>query len=145
MGTIELLTHSIYKPPIPKYLILTFLQTDTYGWLEGHIREQNYGADWGHFVSFQRHMKQKARRLGVDLLVVDTGDLHDGNGLSDSTSLKGVLSNPIHEKIEYDLLTIGQYTLLCKAHVFTHRTSTYIPDFFYLSEEIIVILSGDIE
>jgi len=21
--------------------------TDTHGWLEGHIKEQNYGADWG--------------------------------------------------------------------------------------------------
>jgi hypothetical protein len=34
---------------------------------------QNYGADWGDFVSFTRHMKQKARKLGVDLLLVDTG------------------------------------------------------------------------
>ena len=52
-------------------------------------------------------MKQKASLLGVDLLVVDTGDLHDGNGLSDATSLNGLYSNPIHEEIEYDLLTIG--------------------------------------
>jgi hypothetical protein len=34
---------------------------------------QNYGADWGDFVSFTRHMKQKANKLGVDLLLVDTG------------------------------------------------------------------------
>jgi 2',3'-cyclic-nucleotide 2'-phosphodiesterase (5'-nucleotidase family) len=27
---------------------INFLQTtDTHGWLEGHIKEQNYGADWG--------------------------------------------------------------------------------------------------
>jgi 2',3'-cyclic-nucleotide 2'-phosphodiesterase (5'-nucleotidase family) len=47
--------------------------TDTHGWLEGHIKEQNYGADWGDFVSFTKRMKSKARKLGVDLLLVDTG------------------------------------------------------------------------
>jgi len=39
------------------------------------LKEQNYGADWGDFVSFQHHMKQKAGNLAVDLLVVDTGKL----------------------------------------------------------------------
>lgn len=53
---------------------INFLHTtDTHGWLEGHIKEQNYGADWGDFVSFTKHMKQKARKLGVDLLLIDTG------------------------------------------------------------------------
>ena len=53
---------------------INFLHTtDTHGWLEGHIKEPNYGADWGDFVSFTKHMKQKARKLGVDLLLVDTG------------------------------------------------------------------------
>ncbi|RDW75235.1 hypothetical protein BP6252_06377 [Coleophoma cylindrospora] len=85
--------------------------TDTHGWLEGHIKEQNYGADWGDFVSFSRHMTQKAGNLGVDLLLIDTGDLHDGNGLSDATSLDGSLSNPIFENINYDLLTIGNHEL----------------------------------
>jgi hypothetical protein len=41
--------------------------------LEGHIREKNYGADWGDYVSFVKQMRQKARDLDVDLLVVDTG------------------------------------------------------------------------
>lgn len=48
-------------------------QTDTHGWLEGHLTETNYGADWGDFVSFTAHMRAKARELGVDLLLVDTG------------------------------------------------------------------------
>ena len=47
---------------------INFLHTtDTHGWLEGHLKEQNYGADWGDFVSFTRHMKHKAGNLGVDL------------------------------------------------------------------------------
>lgn len=48
-------------------------QTDTHGWLEGHLTETNYGADWGDFVSFTVRMRAKARELGVDLLLVDTG------------------------------------------------------------------------
>jgi hypothetical protein len=53
---------------------INFLHTtDTHGWLEGHIKEQNYGADWGDYVSFTKHMKQKAKKLGVDLLLIDTG------------------------------------------------------------------------
>jgi 2',3'-cyclic-nucleotide 2'-phosphodiesterase (5'-nucleotidase family) len=53
---------------------LNFLHTtDTHGWLEGHIREQNYGADWGDYVSFVKQMRKKAKDLDVDLLVVDTG------------------------------------------------------------------------
>lgn len=53
---------------------INFLHTtDTHGWLEGHIKEQNYGADWGDFVSFTKAMKQNARNLGVDLLLIDTG------------------------------------------------------------------------
>lgn len=72
-------------------------------------------------------MKQQAKQLGVDLLLVDTGsyksdtyspppilltsgagDLHDGNGLSDTTSPDAAISNPIFEKVDYDLLTIGK-------------------------------------
>ncbi|KAL5120992.1 hypothetical protein ACEQ8H_001180 [Pleosporales sp. CAS-2024a] len=91
---------------------INFLHTtDTHGWLEGHIKEQNYGADWGDFVSFTKHMKQKARKLGVDLLLVDTGDLHDGAGLSDATSPNGNISNVIFENVDYDLLTIGNHEL----------------------------------
>lgn len=48
-------------------------QTDTHGWLEGHLKEENYGADWGDFASFTSHMSQKASDLGVDLLLIDTG------------------------------------------------------------------------
>ena len=41
------------------------------------------------------------------------GDLHDGTGLSDTTSPDGALSNPVFEQLKsYDLLTIGTFRLL---------------------------------
>ena len=43
--------------------------------MEGHIKEQNYGADWGDFASFSKHMRHKAGSLGVDLLIIDTGKI----------------------------------------------------------------------
>ena len=53
---------------------INFLQTtDTHGWLEGHLKEQSYGADWGDFASFVKHMRKQADHLDVDLLLVDTG------------------------------------------------------------------------
>ena len=53
---------------------INFIHTsDTHGWLEGHIKERNYGADWGDFVSFTKHMKDKAAEKKVDLLLIDTG------------------------------------------------------------------------
>ena len=61
------------KAPLEWGMLNVLHTTDTHGWLEGHIKEQNYGADWGDFVSFSKHMKQKAKDYGVDLLLIDTG------------------------------------------------------------------------
>ncbi|KIW04607.1 uncharacterized protein PV09_04355 [Verruconis gallopava] len=100
---------------------INFLHTtDTHGWLEGHLKERNYGADWGDFASFTKSMKSKARHLGVDLLLIDTGDLHDGAGLSDATDPNGLISNPIWENIDYDLLTIGNHELYVSEIAFEH-------------------------
>ncbi|KAI1473468.1 Metallo-dependent phosphatase-like protein [Daldinia eschscholtzii] len=91
---------------------LNFLHTtDTHGWLEGHLKEANYGADWGDFVSFSTHFKSQASEMGADLLLVDTGDLHDGAGLSDATSPDGEVSMKVFDKVQYDLLAIGNHEL----------------------------------
>lgn len=37
--------------------------------------EPNYSGDWGDFASFVYHMRREAKKKGVDLLVVDTGDV----------------------------------------------------------------------
>ncbi|KAI1315735.1 hypothetical protein EDD11_000385 [Mortierella claussenii] len=100
MPPAELLT---INPPL--------LVTDTHGRLSGHIKEESYSADFGDFASFLLHMRQQANHRRKNLLVVDSGDLHDGNGLSDATAVDGQDSNPIFEKINYDVLAIGNYEL----------------------------------
>ncbi|CAO3575183.1 unnamed protein product [Mortierella alpina] len=86
--------------------------TDTHGWLSGHTKEEAYSADFGDFASFLYHMRQQASLRRRDLLVVDSGDLHHGTGLTDATELDGQLSNPIFEKINYDALSIGNHELV---------------------------------
>ena len=49
---------------------LNFLHTtDTHGWHAGHLREPQYGADWGDYISFSQHLRAKADADGVDLLL----------------------------------------------------------------------------
>lgn len=91
---------------------INFLHTtDTHGWLSGHLNQKTYNGDWGDFVSFAKHMRQLAQAQNRDLLLVDTGDRHDGNGLSDITSPNGARSLPIFVKLEYDIVTLGNHEL----------------------------------
>ncbi|TDZ35742.1 Secreted protein [Colletotrichum spinosum] len=137
---------------------LNFLHTtDTHGWLEGHIREQNYGADWGDFVSFVKHMRQKADDLDVDLLLVDTGDLHDGAGLSDATGVSsyangtgvnGQISNPVFEKLDYDVLAIGNHELYISSiayETFNQLAKTYGDRYLTSNVQIRNPCSGELE
>ncbi|KAL2314576.1 Phosphoprotein phosphatase [Schizosaccharomyces pombe] len=91
---------------------LNFIHTtDTHGWLGGHLRDARYKADFGEFKSFALRMKELADFKGVDLLMVDTGDLHDGNGLSDASDPQGIYTNNIFTYLPYDILTIGNHEL----------------------------------
>lgn len=85
--------------------------TDTHGWLAGHLLEANFGADWGDFVTFGQLLRQKAREENRDLIVVDTGDRHDGNGLADASDPTGVYAERIFNYGDYDLVTIGNHEL----------------------------------
>ncbi|KAA1121573.1 hypothetical protein PGTUg99_032499 [Puccinia graminis f. sp. tritici] len=95
--------------------------TDTHGWLLGHLKseypEPNYSGDFGDFQSFVLRMKEKAKIKKVDLLVVDTGDLHDGNGLSDAEAIahpgvtRGTTSGKLLAGVPYDILAIGNHEL----------------------------------
>ncbi|EGO00572.1 hypothetical protein SERLA73DRAFT_166873 [Serpula lacrymans var. lacrymans S7.3] len=92
--------------------------TDTHGWLLGHQKlsfpEPDYSGDLGDFSSFVAHMKQIAIEKDVDLLLVDSGDLHDGTGLSDGFPPGGVDahdSNKFMEMLPYDVMSIGNHEL----------------------------------
>ncbi|CAE6495700.1 unnamed protein product [Rhizoctonia solani] len=98
---------------------INFLHTtDTHGWLLGHLHtsppEPNYSGDFGDFASFVEHMRNEADKKGVDLLVVDSGDLHDGNGLSDGFpvgDVNGQKSNEFLSALPYDVMAIGNHEL----------------------------------
>ncbi|KAI0031972.1 Metallo-dependent phosphatase-like protein [Vararia minispora EC-137] len=77
--------------------------TDSHGWLLGHQKasfpEPNYSADFGDFASFVTHMKAIAEEKDVDLLLVDSGDLHDGTGLSDGFPPGGVDAHDVSPSV----------------------------------------------
>ncbi|KIO23880.1 hypothetical protein M407DRAFT_15501 [Tulasnella calospora MUT 4182] len=92
--------------------------TDTHGWLLGHQKfsepEPNASGTLGDLYSFIHHMKELAATRGADLLVVDSGDMHDGNGLSDGFPEGGVNgheTNKIFARMPYDALAIGNHEL----------------------------------
>ncbi|EIW54383.1 uncharacterized protein TRAVEDRAFT_173577 [Trametes versicolor FP-101664 SS1] len=103
--------------------------TDSHGWLLGHQKasfpEPNYSGDFGDFASFVAHMKQIAAEKDVDLLLVDSGDLHDGTGLSDGFPAGGVdahESNKFILDLPYDVMAIGNHELYIYAN--THDMYT---------------------
>ncbi|KAL3231794.1 Uncharacterized protein RNJ44_00329 [Nakaseomyces bracarensis] len=107
---------SLWKEPDLRGLQLgkiNFLHTtDTHGWLGSHLTQEDFDADWGDFLSFveifqENHINGKNR----DLLLVDTGDKRDGNGISDATSPVGLNSSQIFNEIDYDILTLGNHEL----------------------------------
>ncbi|KAF5375572.1 hypothetical protein D9615_009216 [Tricholomella constricta] len=124
--------------------------TDTHGWLLGHQKtsspEPNYSGTFGDFSSFVSHMKDIADKKGVDLLLVDSGDLHDGTGLTDGFPPGGIDahdSNEFFAKLPYDVLTIGNHEL----YVYNNTLDIYnnfIPKFNgrYLSSNANITLPG---
>lgn len=91
---------------------LNFLHTtDTHGWYLGHLNQRQYSSDWGDFISFHSNLLKNINNLNSDLLLIDSGDRHDGNGLSDLTNIKGELSSKIFMMLDYDLITIGNHEL----------------------------------
>ncbi|KIJ33527.1 hypothetical protein M422DRAFT_35441 [Sphaerobolus stellatus SS14] len=92
--------------------------TDTHGWLSGHLKdtapEPNYSGDIGMLSSFVSHLKAEAEERNVDLLMVDSGDLHDGNGLTDGFPVGGIDGHEalkLFRRLPYDVMAIGNHEL----------------------------------
>ncbi|KAK0105360.1 hypothetical protein ONS96_004753 [Cadophora gregata f. sp. sojae] len=91
---------------------LNFLQTtDTHGWHAGHLQEPQYSADWGDYISFADRMRRKADDMGVDVLLIDTGDRIEGNGLYDASDPKGEYTYDIFKEQTIDVLSTGNHEL----------------------------------
>ncbi|KAF1348818.1 Ser/Thr protein phosphatase [Delphinella strobiligena] len=94
---------------------LNFLQTtDTHGWHGGHLQEAQYSADWGDYISFANHLRHRADEDGSDLLLVDTGDRVEGNGLYDASNPKGKYTFEIIKQQHIDIITPGNHELYQK-------------------------------
>ncbi|KAE8352687.1 Metallo-dependent phosphatase-like protein [Aspergillus coremiiformis] len=120
---------------------LNFLHTtDTHGWLAGHLQEPSYSADWGDYVSFAIRMREKAEAQGQDLLVIDTGDRVEGNGLYDSSEPKGIYISEILRQQRIDLLSAGNHELY-KQNTSEVELLTTVPNFRgnYLASNIDII------
>lgn len=124
--------------------------TDTHGWLQGHTKasdpEPNYSGDLGDLASFVTHMKAQALKRGVDLLLVDSGDLHDGNGLADAVPPGGVdahESNKFFAQLPYDVLAPGNHELYIYANA-KDMHDNFLPRFpgRYLSSNVNITLNG---
>ena len=69
----------------------------------------SYSADWGDYISFAQRMKEKAEREGADLLLVDTGDRIEGNGLYDASDPRGKYTRRIFQEQPIDVICIGNH------------------------------------
>ena len=56
-------------------------------------------------------MRQLARSKGVDLLVIDSGDRAEGNGLWDASDPMGTFTRRLLRSLDLDLLTTGNHEL----------------------------------
>jgi len=56
-------------------------------------------------------MREKADAIGVDLLLVDTGDRIEGNGLYDASDPKGKYTYDIFREQDIDVITPGNHEL----------------------------------
>ncbi|MCJ1254588.1 hypothetical protein MMC24_002403 [Lignoscripta atroalba] len=71
----------------------------------------SYSADWGDYISFAQRLKERADNEGVDLLLIDTGDRIEGNGLYDASDPKGKYTQEIFKEQNIDVLCSGNHEL----------------------------------
>lgn len=119
---------------------LNFMHTtDTHGWLGSHLLQTDYDADWGDFVTFVSKFKSNRLDETQDFMLIDTGDKHDGNGLSDATVPNGIETTKIFNKQDYDLLTLGNHELYTEENTILEYYSTAVSEKFknkYVSSNV---------
>ncbi|KAF1947756.1 hypothetical protein EJ02DRAFT_390960 [Clathrospora elynae] len=108
---------------------LNFLHTtDIHGWWGGHLQEASFSADWGDYISFAKHLRDKADADGSDLLLIDTGDRVEGNAIYDSSKPRGKFTYEIAKEQSIDLISSGNHELY-KANSAEGEFFHTVPDF----------------
>jgi 2',3'-cyclic-nucleotide 2'-phosphodiesterase (5'-nucleotidase family) len=87
-----------------------------------------YSADWGDYISFAERMHQKADEIGADLLLVDTGDRVEGNGLYDASKPKGRYDYDIFKEQDIDIICTGNHELY-QADAAAREYTQTVPNF----------------
>ena len=87
------------------------LSTAVYSYSRLIHARASFSADWGDYVSFAKHLRDKADAEGVDLLVVDTGDRVEGNAIYDSSKPRGKFTYEIAKEQHIDLISSGNHEL----------------------------------
>ncbi|KAL9109977.1 MAG: hypothetical protein Q9227_005500 [Pyrenula ochraceoflavens] len=71
----------------------------------------NYSSDWGDYINLATRMREKAEAEGNDLLLIDTGDRVEGNGLYDASEPKGEYTFSIFKEQHIDFICSGNHEL----------------------------------
>lgn len=74
----------------------------------------SFSSDWGDYISFAKHLRDKADAEGKDLLLVDTGDRVEGNAIYDSSKPRGKFTYEIAKEQNIDLICSGNHELYKK-------------------------------
>ena len=88
----------------------------------------SFSADWGDYVSFAKHLRDKADADGSDLLLIDTGDRVEGNAIYDSSNPRGKFTYKIAKEQSIDLICSGNHELY-KADTAEGEFYHTVPDF----------------
>ena len=128
---------------------LNFLHTtDTHGWHGGHLQEAQYSADWGDYISFAHHLHKRADDDGSDLLLIDTGDRVEGNGLYDASNPKGKYTFGILSRQHIDVITSGNHELYLRnssENEFYHTVPDFKGNYIASNLDIHNPKTGDLE
>lgn len=100
----------------------------------------SFSADWGDYVAFAKHLRDRADADGSDLLLVDTGDRIEGNAIYDSSKPRGKFTYEIAKEQNIDLICSGNHELY-KAESANGEFYYTVPDFKgnYLASNLDII------
>jgi len=100
----------------------------------------SFSADWGDYISFAQRLHERADDEGVDLLLIDTGDKIEGNGLYDASKPKGKYTLDIFAEQDIDVICSGNHELY-KNHSAENEYMITVPKFLgnYLASNLDIL------